>query len=72
MLCLAGSAIIAKGELAKGLGWVGAIAGIAAILGVITTATPLGIVGYLVYFPSVILAIAFDIWAGIALRRAGE
>ncbi len=69
MLCLAGSAIISKGELTKGLGWVGAIAGIAAVLGVITTATPLSMIGYLVYFPSVILAIAFDIWAGSALWR---
>ena len=72
MLCLAGSAILAKGELAKGLGWVGVIAGIAAILGVITTATPLSLIGYIVYFPSIILAIIFDIWAGIALWRVAE
>ncbi len=72
MLFLAGSAIIAKGELVRGLGWVGVIAGLAAILGVITTATPLSLIGYSAYIPSVILAIIFDIWAGIALWRAKE
>lgn len=64
MLGLAGSAIIPKGELPKGLGWIGTIAGVAAVLGVITTATPLSAIGYAAYMPSVALAIVFDIWAG--------
>ncbi|HSX35612.1 MAG TPA: DUF4386 family protein [Patescibacteria group bacterium] len=69
MLALAGSAIISKGELPKGLGWVGIIAGIASIVGVVTTATPLGILGFALYLPSVALAIVFDIWAGRSLVR---
>lgn len=72
MLGLAGLAIIAKNEWPKGLGWTGIIAGIAAILGVVTTSTPLRGVGYIAYVPSVILAITFDVWAGRRLTTAED
>ncbi len=67
MLLLAGSAIVAKGELPKGLGWVGLVGGIAAILTVVTVSTPLSGLSYAAYIPSIVLAIVFDIWAGIWL-----
>lgn len=69
MLALAGSAILAKGELPKMLGRFGIVAGCAAVLGVITTATPLAAVGFAVYIPSIVLAVIFDIWAGRRLMR---
>jgi len=72
MLGLAGIAIIAKGELPKGLGWVGAIAGAASVLGVVTTATVFGPVAYATYIPSVVLAIVFDVWAGRKLMVTSD
>ena len=72
MFLLAGLAIITKGDLPKGLGWIGVIAGSAAILGVVTTSTPLSGLGYGTYIPSIILAIAFDIWAGRKLMVTKE
>jgi hypothetical protein len=60
----AGSAILARGAFAKRLGWIGLIAGITAVSGVITTATMLSGVSFAVYIPSIILAVAFNIWAG--------
>ncbi len=67
MLFLAGSAIVGKGELPKGLGWVGVVGGIATILAVVTSSTPLSGLAYAAYIPSIVLAIVFDIWAGIRL-----
>ncbi len=72
MLLLAGSAIVGKGELPKGLGWVGVVGGIAAILTVVTTSTPLGGLAYAAYIPSILLAIVFDIWAGVRLTTVRE
>lgn len=63
----AGSAIIAKRMLPKGLGWVGLIAGLATLIGVLTTATPLAAVGFGIFMPSIVLAILFDVWAGVKL-----
>ena len=65
MLGLAGLSIIKiKEDLPQGVGWVGVAAGITAILGVITTATPLKAIGYATYIPSIFLAILFNIWVG--------
>ncbi len=72
MLFLAGSAIVGKGELPKGLGWVGIVGGIAAILAVVTTSTPLSGLAYAAYIPSIVLAIVFDNWAGVRLTTVRE
>ncbi len=72
MLFLAGSAIVSKGELPKVLGWVGIVGGIAAILAVVTTSTPLNGLAYAAYIPSIVLAIVFDSWAGVRLTTVRE
>ncbi len=72
MLLLAGSAIVDKGDLPKGLGWIGIVGGIAAILTVVTTSTPLSGLAYAAYIPSIFLAIVFDIWAGVRLMMVRE
>ncbi len=72
MLLLAGSAIADEGHLPKGLGWAGIAGGITAILAVVTTSTPLSGLAYAVYIPSIVLAIIFDIWAGVRLTTLRE
>ncbi len=72
MLFLAGLAIVDKGAFPKGLGWIGMVGGIAALLSVITTSTPLSGLAYAAYIPSIVLAIVFDIWAGVRLTMARE
>lgn len=64
-----GWAIIARRALPVGVGWVGVFAGIATLLGVLTGGTPLAAVGFVVYIPSLLLAIVFDIWAGFAIWK---
>jgi hypothetical protein len=65
-----GWAIIAHKALSVGVGWVGVLAGIATLLGVLTSGTPLAAVGFLTFIPSLLFATTFDIWVGVALWRS--
>src|SRR6266496_167865 len=56
--------------LPLGLGIVGILAGIATLLVILTGGTPLAILGYMAYIPTFVLAITFDVWAGVALLRS--
>src|SRR6266566_4201983 len=56
--------------LTLGLGIVGILAGIATLLVILTGGTPLAILGYMAYIPTFVLAITFDVWAGVALLRS--
>lgn len=51
------------------LGWVALIGGTATVLTVFAPDTPLSGVAGAAYLPSLLLAITFRIWAGIALTR---
>jgi hypothetical protein len=66
----AGSAIVSTRLLPVGLGWLGIIAGVLAVLRVVATGTPLSGLVFVVFLPSLILAAAFLIWAGRALRTS--
>lgn len=72
MLLVSGLAIISQKALPKGVGIVGILAGSASILGVFTTATPLAAIGYMAFMPSLILAMVFDVWAGISLLKSND
>jgi len=72
VLLTAGWAIISRRALPVGAGWVGVLAGIATVIRVFATGTPLAALAFAAFFPSLLLAIIFDIWAGIALWRAKE
>jgi hypothetical protein len=69
-LVSAGWAIIAQRALPAGVGWVGLLAGLTTIVGVFSTGTPLAAVAFILFFPSILLATVFDIWAGIALLKS--
>jgi hypothetical protein len=71
MLLAAGWAIASYRTLPVGAGWVGLLAGLATLIRVFTTGTPLAALGFALFFPSLILAAVFDIWAGLALWRIG-
>jgi len=70
MLLVAGWAIISQKALPVAVGWIGLLAGIVTIVEVLTSGTPLAVVGALAYLPTFILAIAFDIWAGLVLWKS--
>ena len=70
MLLVAGWAIISRKALPVAVGWIGLLAGIVTIVEVLTSGTPLAVVGALAYLPTFILAIAFDIWAGLVLWKS--
>ena len=70
MLLVAGWAILSRKALPLGLGIVGILAGIATLLVILTGGTPLAILGYMAYIPTFVLAITFDVWAGVALLRS--
>ncbi len=72
MLLVAGWAMVSKRDLPAGAGVVGIMAGLATLVGVFTTGTPLVMLGFAVFLPTFILAIAFDIWVGIALLTSDE
>ena len=68
-LLLAGWAILSHRQLPVGVGWLGVLAGVATLVRVFTTGTPLAALGFAAFFPSLLLAGVFDFWAGIALWR---
>lgn len=69
MLLAAGWAIIARGTLPVALGWIATVCGAVTIAGVFVTGTAFAPVGALLFMPAMILAMAFDIWGGLSLRR---
>jgi hypothetical protein len=70
MMLIAGWVIVSKKELPVGAGVVGLLAGIATLLGVFTSGTSLAVIGFIVYMPSLVLAIIFDFWAGLGLLKS--
>ncbi len=72
MLMVVGWATISHKVLPVGIGWVAIIAGIATLLGVFTSGTSLAFIGFMVFMPSLILAMIFDIWTGFALLKSNE
>jgi hypothetical protein len=69
-MAAAGWAALSRKALAAApvaLGWVGLIGGAAALLTVFAPDTPLSGLASAAYLPSLLLAIVFRIWAGIAL-----
>ena len=71
MLLAAGSAIITHKALPVGAGWAGLLVGLMTEVRVFSTGTPLaGLAFAMFFFPTLILAIVFDIWAGIALWQS--
>ena len=71
MLLAAGLAMISQKAMPVGLGWVGFLAGAATLVRIFTTGTPLAGLGFAAFFPSLLLAGLFDVWAGISLWRNG-
>lgn len=69
MLLAAGLAMISEKAMPVGLGWVGLLAGIATLVRVFTTGTPLAGLAFAAFFPSLLLAGLFDVWAGISILR---
>ncbi|TMR88956.1 DUF4386 family protein [Nonomuraea basaltis] len=71
MLC-AGWAIAARRAMPVLLGWLGLIAGVATLLTLFAPDTPLSGVAGAAFMPSLLLAIVFRIWAGLALTRSPQ
>jgi hypothetical protein len=71
-MAAAGWAVVTRGALPVVLGWIGIVAGIASALGVFAPDTPLTAVAGLLYLPSLLLAIVFRLWGGIALLRTSR
>jgi hypothetical protein len=74
-MAVAGWAAIAHRALPAApvvFGWVAVLAGGATVLTVFAPSTPLSGVAGAVYMPSLLLAITFRIWAGVALTRAPD
>jgi len=69
MLLAAGSAIIAYRALPMVVGWIAIACGVATMVGVFVTGTAFASVGATLFMPAMILAMAFDIWGGLSLRR---
>ncbi len=67
MLLVAGWAMVSKRDLPAGAGAIGILAGLATLIGVFTTGTPVSSLGFAVFLPTFVLAIAFDLWVGVAL-----
>lgn len=72
MLLTAGWAILSQKAMPMGLGWVGFFAGLSTLVRVLITGTPLAGLAFVVFFPSLLLAGLFDIWAGIQLWKTQE
>lgn len=68
-MATAGWAVITRRALPAILGWISLVAGIATALGVFAPDTPLTALAGLLYVPSLLLAIVFRAWGGIALLR---
>jgi hypothetical protein len=71
-MLVAGWATITHRALPVLLGWVAMLAGATAVLTVFAPDTPLSSLAGVVYMPSLLLAIAFRIWGGVALTRAHD
>lgn len=69
-MATAGWAVVTRHALPVVLGWVGLVAGVASALGVFAPDTPLTAVAGVLYLPSLLLAIVFRFWGGVALLRA--
>lgn len=65
----AGWAMVAHRALPALLGWLGLLTGALTVLTVFAPDTPLSTVAGAVFMPSLLLAVAFRIWAGAALAR---
>ena len=65
----AGWAIVSRRSMPAVLGWVGLIMGSASALTVLAADTALAFLAAAAYFPSLMLAIVFRIWAGVELWR---
>jgi predicted lipid-binding transport protein (Tim44 family) len=65
----AGWAIVAHRALPVLLGWLGLITGAATVLTLFAPETPLSGLAGAMFMPSLLLAIVFRIWAGVALTR---
>ena len=70
MLLSAGSAIITHKVLPMGAGWAALLVGLMTVVRVFSTGTSFAGLGFAVFFPTLILAIVFDLWAGIALWQS--
>lgn len=68
----AGWAMIARRALPALLGWLGLLTGTLTVLTVFAPDTPLSTLAGAVFMPSLLLAITFRIWAGIALTRSKQ
>lgn len=66
----AGWAMAARKALPVLLGWVGLVTGLASVLTLFAPDTPLSALAGAAFMPSLLLAIVFRVWAGIALTRA--
>ncbi|MFN2384130.1 MAG: hypothetical protein ABR559_07700 [Gemmatimonadota bacterium] len=67
-LLAAGWAMLSTG-IARAAGWLAAIAGAATLVRVYAVGTPLAAMAGIAFVPSLVLATAFFIWAGVLLRR---
>ncbi len=65
----AGWAIVAERAMPFLLGWLGLLTGLATVLTLFAPDTPLSALAGAMFMPSLLLAIIFRIWAGIALTR---
>ncbi len=63
----AGWAVVGTRMLAAGAGWAGILAGLAAVVSVAAAQTPLDPVARAAFMPTILLALAFRLWCGIAL-----
>ncbi len=69
MALVVGITILTSHLLPRGLGYVATAGGTITLLVVWTTSTPLAGIGYALFMPSMLLAVVFDIWGGIALLK---
>lgn len=69
-MAASGWAIVATRSLPVAAGWVGLAAAAFTLVRIVGTDTPLGAVAFAAFFPSLILAVVFRIWAGITLRSS--
>lgn len=69
-MAASGWAIVASRSLPAAAGWVGIAAAVFTVVRIVGTDTPLGGVAFAAFFPSLILAVVYRMWAGLALRSA--
>jgi hypothetical protein len=67
----AGWAMVSRRMLSGLLGWLGLLTGTLTVLTVFAPDTPLSTLAGAAFMPSLVLAIAFRVWAGVALTRPG-